>query len=164
MTNTASKQASEVISIHSFAEVIENIVTKQKSLHAIIAFEKDAVICSFNAGRVYTTPNYLTVQTGIDTHITLEPEFLQYSNHSCNPNIFFDTKAMQVIALKHIEPNEELCFFYPSTEIDMAQPFLCYCGSKSCLQNIRGAKYIPAGVLARYRLTEFIKEQVKQSS
>lgn len=164
MINTASEQASKVISIHSFAEVIENTVMKQKSLHATRSFEQEAAICTFHAGKIYTTPNYLTVQTGIDKHITLEPEFLQYSNHSCNPNIFFDTKAMQVIALKHIEPNEELCFFYPSTEIDMAQPFLCYCGSKNCLQNIRGAKHIPSAMLARYRLTEFIKEQVKQSS
>ena len=164
MSNTASRQASQVISVHGFAEVIENSITKQKSLHATRAFEKDSVICSFHAGRIFTTPNYLTVQTGIDTHITLEPEFLQYSNHSCSPNIFFDTKSMEVIALKDIEPNEELCFFYPSTEIDMAQPFLCYCGSKDCLQNIRGAKYIPSSVLARYRLTEFIREQVKQSS
>jgi hypothetical protein len=70
---------------------------------------------------------------------------------------------MQVIALKDIEPNEELCFFYPSTELNMAQPFLCYCGSKDCLQNIKGAKYIPSEIIGKYKLTDFIKEQLKNS-
>lgn len=163
MINVASTSATRVVSTHSFAEVIENSITNQKSLHALIPLKKGEVISEFSAGEIFSTPNYLTVQTGVNTHITLVPEFLQYSNHSCNPNIFFDTTTMQVIALKDIEPNEEICFFYPSTEIDMAQPFLCYCGSKDCLQNIRGAKYIPSEIIGRYKLTDFIKEQLKNS-
>lgn len=161
MTSAASRQSSKVISVHDFAEVIENDVTKQKSLHARVAIKKDECICDFAAGEIFSSPNYLTVQTGIRQHITLVPEFLQYSNHSCNPNIFFDTTTMQIFALQNIEPNEELCFFYPSTELEMAQPFLCYCGSKDCLQNIKGARYLPADVLARYRLTDFIQQQLK---
>jgi hypothetical protein len=89
------------------------------------------------------------------------PVFLQYINHSCNPNVFFDTTTMEVIALRDIEPNEEFSFFYPSTEIDMAQPFICYCGSKDCLQNIRGAKYITGEILKKYRLTDFVKQQLQ---
>lgn len=161
MINTAGKHASKVISQHAFAEVIENSITHQKSLHSRNHFRKNEIISDFTAGEVFSTPNYLTVQTGVDQHITLVPEFLQYSNHSCNPNIFFDTTTMQVIALRDIEPNDELCFFYPSTEFEMAQPFVCFCGSRDCLQNIKGAKYIPAEVLGRYRLTGFIQQQLK---
>ena len=163
MINTASTHSTKIISTHSFAEVIQNTITKQKSLHAIRPFQKEELICKFSAGKVFNSPNYLTVQTGVQEHITLVPQFLQYSNHSCNPNIFFDTTTMEVIALKDIEINEELCFFYPSTELDMSQPFICYCGSKDCLQNIRGAKYLPADTLNKYRLTGFIKEQLKHS-
>jgi len=101
------------------------------------------------------------VQRGVGEHITLMPQFLQYINHSCNPNVFFDTSSMEVIALKDIEPNEEFSFFYPSTEIDMAQPFICFCGSKDCLQNIKGAKYIPGEILKKYRLTDFIQQQLQ---
>ncbi|MEO8770496.1 MAG: SET domain-containing protein-lysine N-methyltransferase [Ferruginibacter sp.] len=163
MINLASSSSTLIVSTHSFAEVIENTTTKQKSLHAIIPIKKGNVIIKFSSGQVFTTPNYLTVQTGVNKHITLLPPFLQYSNHSCNPNIFFDTTTMEVIALKDIEPSEEICFFYPSTELDMAQPFICYCGSKDCLQNIKGAKYIPSDVIGKYKLTDFIKEQLQNS-
>jgi hypothetical protein len=163
MINIASSSSTLIVSTHSFAEVIENTTTKQKSLHAIISINKGDVLSKFSAGQVFATPNYLTVQTDLNKHITLVPQFLQYSNHSCNPNIFFDTTTMEVIALKDIEPSEELCFFYPSTELDMAQPFICYCGSKDCLQNIKGAKHIPSGVIGKYKLTDFIKEQLQHS-
>ncbi len=161
MINIASTSSTKIVSSHFFAEVIENIATSQKSLHALIPLKKAEVISKFSAGQIFDTPNYLTVQTGISEHITLLPKFLQYANHSCNPNIFFDTTTMEVIALRDIEPSEELCFFYPSTELDMAQPFICYCGSKDCLQNIRGAIHIPSDTLGRYKLTDFIKEQLK---
>ena len=163
MINIASSNATLVVSTHSFAEVIENTATQQKSLHALVPIKKGEVIIKFSAGQVFSTPNYLTVQTGVNEHITLVPQFLQYSNHSCNPNIFFDTTTMEVIALRDIEPSEEICFFYPSTELDMAQPFICYCGSKDCLQNIKGAKYIPTDIIGKYKLTDFIKEQLKNS-
>jgi SET domain len=152
---------SEIISRHGFAEILQNTVTKQKSLHALLPFNKGDVISKFSAGNIYSQPNYLTVQRDIDEHITLVPEFLQYINHSCNPNVFFNTTTMEIVALKNIEANEEFSFFYPSTELDMAQPFLCYCGTKNCLQNIKGAKYIPGEILKTYMLTHFIQQQLQ---
>lgn len=163
MIHTASKNATVILSVYSFVEVIEDCITKQKSLHAVMPFKKGALISKFSAGDFYDAPNYLTVQTGTHQHITLDPAFLQYSNHSCSPNIFFDTAAMEIIALRDIEPSEELCFFYPSAEWDMAQPFICYCGSRNCLQNIRGAKYVAINIIHSYRLTYFIEEQLKKA-
>lgn len=151
----------EIISVHGFAEILQNTITNQKSLHALIPFKKGDVLSKFSAGEIYAVPNYLTVQRGVDEHITLMPVFLQYINHSCSPNVFFDTTTMEVVALKDIEVNEEFSFFYPSTELDMAQPFICYCGSKDCLQNIKGAKYIPGEILKTYRLTDFIQQQLQ---
>ncbi len=151
----------EIISRHGFAEVIKNIQTGQYSLHALAPFKKGTLICRFTAGDVYTSPNRLTVQRKEDEHITLVPEFLQYTNHSCSPNVFFDTDSMELLAISNIETNDELCFFYPSTELDMAQPFICYCGSRDCLQNIRGAKHLPADILSKYRLTGFIRQQLQ---
>ena len=127
----------------------------------MIPFKSGELISKFSAGDIYKEPNYLTVQRGVDEHITLRPEFLQYINHSCNPNVFFDTTNMEIIAIRDIEPNEEFSFFYPSTELDMAQPFICFCGTKNCLQNIKGAKYIPGEILKKYRLTDFIQQQLQ---
>ena len=161
MINSAITDASLVIiSNHSFAEVIQNNTSRQKSLHALVPFKKGDMISRFSAGNIFETPNYLTVQTGTKRHITLLPQFLQYINHSCSPNVFFNTTTMELIALKDILPNEEFSFFYPSTEFDMAQPFICFCGSKNCLQNINGAKHIPEQLLNNYRLSDFIQQEL----
>ncbi len=150
----------EIISKHGFAEIIQNKMTFQKSLHALIPFKKGDIISKFSAGETYRVPNYLTVQKGIDEHFTLMPQFLQYINHSCNPNVFFDCSLMEIIATRNIKANEEFSFFYPSTELDMAQSFICFCGYKNCLQNIRGAKYLSEKILKKYRLTDFIQQQL----
>ncbi|MGK7904081.1 MAG: SET domain-containing protein-lysine N-methyltransferase [Hormoscilla sp.] len=63
----------------------------------------------------------------------LDPDFLQYINHSCAPNVFFDTSDLFLRALSKIEIGEELTFFYPSTEWSMDRQFDCLCQSKDCL-------------------------------
>ncbi|HMD00636.1 MAG TPA: SET domain-containing protein-lysine N-methyltransferase, partial [Ferruginibacter sp.] len=137
-TNTITTPARQVISRHKFADVIQNTTTGQKSLHATVSFSPGDVICPFSAGITQDHPTYLTVQIGTSTHITLMPEFLQYINHSCEPNVFFDTTAMELVCLRPLEQGDELTFFYPSTEWEMAQPFVCNCGTPSCLQLING--------------------------
>lgn len=162
LTNTNKTQM--VIDRYSVFELRESASSLQKSLHSIASFMANDVLCSFHAGGIFTEPTYLTVQTGANKHITLQPEYLQYINHSCDPNIFFDTSAMQIISLKNIEPGDELTFFYPSTEWKMAQPFSCYCGSKNCLQKIQGAYYISDDILKQYRLTDFIQQELLQKN
>jgi hypothetical protein len=106
----------------------------------------------------------LTVQIDIGKHITLQPEFLQYINHSCEPNVFFDTTTMHLVALKKILQQEEMTFFYPSTEWEMVQPFNCYCGSVNCLGTIKGASFLPKDIWKQYRLTDFIQQQLNRRS
>jgi len=149
-----------IVSSHHFAEVREDASSLAKSLHSILSFTKDQIICKFGAAAILKTPTYLTIQIGIDEHIHLQPEFLKFINHSCDPNVFFDTQEMQLIALKAIEPGDEFTFFYPSTEWDMAQPFKCLCGSDKCLNRISGAAHMAAEVLKSYRLTQFIHQQL----
>jgi hypothetical protein len=152
----------EVISRHAFGDVLLDTSTNQKCFRATIAIEKGQVISHFHAGITQSYATYLTVQTGVDTHITLQPEFLQYINHSCDPNVFFDTSTMELIALQQLEPGAELTFFYPSTEWEMSQPFVCNCKSKNCLQLINGALHLDQSTLKKYKITDFIKHQIKQ--
>lgn len=156
--------AIQVISNHGFAEVRFNLQTKQHTLVSMKDFRCGELISSFSAGIVKSTPDYLTVQTGIDIHITLKPEFLQYINHSCEPNAFFNTTTMELVALKDIRIDEEFSFFYPSTEWAMAQPFYCYCGSTACLQNIQGASFLTTSQLEKYKFTDFINSQLTASN
>lgn len=149
-----------VISNHEIAEIRQRIANGQNSLFALRSFNKGEQISPLSAGTTSDTPTYLTMQLDIGKHITMVPEFLQYINHSCDPNTFFDTTEMQVIALKNIKPGEELTFFYPSSEWTMSQPFHCYCGSSRCLGEIKGAAFLTDEVLKRYRLTDFIHQQL----
>jgi hypothetical protein len=161
MDTSKTSTALEVISRHNVADVCIDTITAHHSLHAAIDFKAGQSILRFSAMTTQESATYLTIQIGLNTHITLFPEFLQYVNHSCDPNIFFDTTLMELIALKAIQPGDELCFFYPSTEWEMAQPFLCRCGNTDCLQFIEGAANMSPEILNKYRLTDFISKQLK---
>lgn len=154
--------SAEVISTHGFANVLLNNASSQKSLHAAVSFAPGDIICRFNAATVQSFATYLTVQTGLNRHITLSPEFLQYINHSCSPTVFFDTTSMELVCLQALQPGDEFTFFYPSTEWEMARPFVCNCGSTGCLQLINGASHLSVESLSKYKLTDFIRQQVRQ--
>jgi len=82
-------------------------------------------------------------------------------NHSCDPNVSVVLPAnkpreWEVRPLRDIKKGEDLEFFYPSTEWDMAQGFDCSCGTsvsdtreqvsladgQKCIGKIAGAKHI----------------------
>jgi hypothetical protein len=153
-----------IISDHIFAVVRQNITNNQKGFFAQRSYQPGNLVIEFSARGIVSEPNYLTVQVGIDKHILLHPEHLQYINHSCDPNVFFDTHAMQIVALKPIAAGDEMTFFYPSTEWDMAQPFTCFCGSRNCLGEIKGAMHIREEILGNYTLTRFIQQQLHDRS
>ena len=161
-TNSTLDLTYRVLQQAGFVEVREDLPSGHKSLFATQAFSRDSVLCRFSAGETLSKPTRLTIQTGLNQHITLEPDFLQYLNHSCRPDTFFDTTRMVVISLEDIGPGDELTFFYPSTEWDMAEPFACYCGQATCLGHIKGAVHLTSEVLSSYRLTDFIAQQLAQ--
>lgn len=149
-----------IISNHGIAEMRQKVSNEQNALFALQSFQPGEVIAEFWAGTIAAEPTYLTVQVDVGKHITLQPEFLQYINHSCDPNVFFDTTLMQLVALKELNPGDEMTFFYPSTEWQMTQSFNCYCGSPNCLGDIRGAAYLSEDITKQYRFTDFIQQQL----
>lgn len=151
-----------LVSQQSSTQVLKDEATGQHALYALFSFTPGDTISDFSAGSVHDTPSYLTIQTGPDEHITLQPDFLQYVNHSCDPNVFFDTDNMRLICIQPVAAGDELRFFYPSTEWEMAQPFVCNCGCNNCLQLITGAAQLSAGSLSLYQTSSFIKRQLLQ--
>jgi hypothetical protein len=149
-----------ILSNHGVAEKRQRCSNDQNALFALQSFQPGEMIAEFWAGTIAAEPTYLTVQVDVGKHITLQPEFLQYINHSCDPNVFFDTTLMQVVALREIKAGEEMTFFYPSTEWQMTQSFRCYCGSANCLGDIKGAAFLTDDVWKQYRLTDFIQQQL----
>lgn len=133
-----------------------NSKNKHHSIRVLKYFLKNSIIHDFSAREFVKSPTYLSVQIDIDKHIHLSPDYLQYINHSCNPNLFFDTNKGQIIAINDISENEELTFFYPSTEWSMAQAFDCFCGDKNCLGTISGAVNLSKQQLKQYKINHHI--------
>jgi hypothetical protein len=92
--------AYRTISNHGIAEMRRKLSNGQNALFTLRSYQPGDVIANFTAGTISAEPTYLTIQLGIRKHITFDPEFLQYINHSCEPNVFFDTTAMNLVALK----------------------------------------------------------------
>lgn len=123
-------------------------------------FRRGQVVHAFHARETLPRPTYLTVQVAADRHILLGPEFLQYINHGCDPNVHMDVARHEIVCLRDIPAGDELRFFYPSTELDMDRPFSCLCRSPGCLGTIRGALHLPPEQLARYPLAAHVAERV----
>ena len=97
-----------IISQHENCEVKQNKENQQHGLFANASFKNGDVIVAFNASKIVDTPNYLTVQVSEHKHIHLFPEYLQYVNHCCEPNVFFNTTTMQLECDFPVPPNDKL--------------------------------------------------------
>ena len=155
-----AKDSISSVSNSDFFEVVLNQNTNQKSLRSLVVFKGGDFILNFSARAELDKPNYLSIQIDLNKHIELSPEFLQYTNHSCRPNVFFNTSTMELIAIEDINIGDEICFFYPSTELDMSQPFTCNCGRDWCVKEIKGALFMNKDILIKYRLNDLIKNQL----
>lgn len=150
----------QVIYSNEYIEVRRNNISGHHGLFSRKEFTNDQLISAFTAEQVFRKPSYQTIQISDRRHISLQPHFLQYVNHSCEPNCFFNTTDMEFIALHAVNSGDELTFFYPSTEWRMAQPFMCYCGKINCCGLIEGASQMPGNLLKQYKLTTYIHKKL----
>lgn len=100
-------------------------------------------------GDLSTAPTRYSVQLGHGVHLDLlracAPEemmdrfFWRFMNHSCEPSALI--QGRDVVALKPIEPWQEITFHYNTTEYEMSEPFHCRCGSGLCAGVIRGFRF-----------------------
>lgn len=134
---------------------------KFRSLVTKRAYAKGELICEIPTDKVVDKPNRFTVQIDRDKHTDVGK--LAALNHSCNPNVILDTEHLLVYACKDIEKGEELSFFYPATEWEMAAPFICLCGASSCIHVVAGARFLPLSVLENHYLSKHIRECIVET-
>ena len=163
-SSTLHQLSYDIVFSEDIAEVRQAADSGAKSLHAKQSFQPGDVLAKFYPEAILPHATYLTIQLDDKEHISILPEYLRYTNHSCSPNIFFNTATLEVVCLKPVQPGEEMTFFYPSSEWDMAQPFDCCCGSASCLGTIQGASHLTDEVLKNYQLTDFIQQKLRARS
>jgi hypothetical protein len=137
-------------------------VSGQKQLRTTCLHPSGSLLHEFCVGENVSHPTYLSLQIDHHRHIHLEPEFLQYLNHSCDPNVYVDVTRHEIICLRDIDANEEVSFFYPSTEWSMEQVFNCACRSANCLGEIKGAMYLNRNLLPFYKFTPHIMEKLHE--
>ncbi|ORY95754.1 hypothetical protein BCR43DRAFT_493543 [Syncephalastrum racemosum] len=102
-----------------------------------------------------------SVQVSKTEHVELNSD-LYFMNHSCDPSAHMDVDNKCVSALKDLKVGDEINFFYPSTEWDMAQPFTCWCGADKCIKTVTGANKLTAEQLNQFVLVNHIKELVAE--
>ena len=161
ISSTLHQPAYDIVFSEDIAEVRQAADSGAKSLFAKMDFKPGDVIAKFYPEAILSKATYLTIQLDEKEHISILPEYLRFTNHSCSPNIFFNTATLEVTCLQPVTVGQEMTFFYPSSEWDMAQPFECCCGSSNCLRTIQGAAHLSDEVLKNYTLTEFIQQKVK---
>ena len=123
-------------------------------------FQRGDVLCRIPCTARRDRPARHTVQVDAITHV--EVGVLSTMNHSCDPSVRLDTGRMLVITERDIARGEEITYFYPSTEWDMAVPFECRCGSRNCVGVVRGAEHLSPEVLERYFLNQHVLMLRKQ--
>lgn len=70
-------------------------------------------------------------------------------NHSCEPNCGM-RNATQVVAMRDIEPGEELTFDYAMSDMAAYDEFDCACGAESCRKRVTGRDWQNPVLQARY--------------
>ena len=99
-----------------------------------------------------STKDRYSIQISLDEHLhpfdelqgspdTCETPWM-YTNHSCNPNVVI--RGLSYIALRNIQPGDDITFVYETTEVDMSEPFTCGCQSETCRGIIRGYVHLSA--------------------
>jgi hypothetical protein len=128
-----------------------SLITKQ-------AYTKGEVICEIPSDNVVNKATRFTVQIGRNEHTDVGK--LAALNHSCDPNVILDTENMVMVARYDIAKGDELSFFYPSTEWEMAAPFICLCGASNCIHVVAGARFLPLSTLENHFLNKHIREMM----
>lgn len=72
---------------------------------------------------------------------TEHPHYLDFINHSCDPNMRYDTTHLAFYAIMDIPEHAELTYDYDTTESDLTldgSDFVCLCDSENCRTYISG--------------------------
>jgi SET domain-containing protein len=92
----------------------------------------------------------LSVQIEDDLYLVpIEAEAADRVNHSCNPNAGIQGQ-IALVALRDIQPDEEVCFDYAMTDSSPYDEFKCRCGEPTCRGRITGNDWQIEDLWERY--------------
>ena len=101
-------------------------------------------------GRETDTPTRFSLQVGANLHLdqdcarditeVVHRYYWRYMDHDCDPTTVIRNRS--VVSVRDIEPGDGITFNYNTTELDLAEPFRCRCGSALCVRTVRGARHL----------------------
>lgn len=113
-----------------------SIDEKAPSFYRLIAakiYQKNELLIDLKMAEALPSPDYTSIDLG-DKHV--HHPFGRYINHSCNPTAYIDIEQKRVVALKSINPGDEITFNYLVSERQIVAPFDCNCGAENCIGRV----------------------------
>jgi len=78
------------------------------------------------------------MQIGVDAWLCSDGSSLDdYINHSCDPNSGFPSGDLELVALRDIGADEEICWDYSTSISESDWQMECHCGSTRCRRIVR---------------------------
>lgn len=128
-------------------------------LYAKQRIEKDDLICVWG-GVIATAEELADMPEETRTHgLQVEEQIYMvpvdegdpadYVNHSCDPNAGLSGQIC-LVAMREIQPGDEICFDYAMSDSSDYDEFECHCGSSNCRGCISGNDWKLPELQARY--------------
>ncbi|TPX68216.1 spermidine synthase [Spizellomyces sp. 'palustris'] len=78
-----------------------------------------------------------------------------YTNHNCDPNLWYEDTYDVMVARRPIKKGEELTYDYATVDADAEADFDCKCGSHICRKRVTGQDWKLPVLQERYGLRHF---------
>lgn len=86
-----------------------------------------------------------------------------FINHACDPNAGINGQ-ISVVAMREINPGEEVCFDYAMTDSSPYDEFECQCGSANCRRRVTGNDWTLPELQARYKgyFSHYLQKRIER--
>ncbi len=100
----------------------------------------------------------------VEENLFLVPERIgegDYVNHSCNPNAGLSGQ-IALVAMRDIQPGEEVCFDYAMSDTTPYDEFDCACGAADCRGRVTGNDWRIPALQQRYAgyFTPYVQRRI----
>lgn len=139
---------------------------KGKSVFTSETIESGACILIFSGPvkhRKDMTDYEMWIQIGKDLWMGPSGGPDDFVNHSCEPNAGLVEKNsnLVLVAIKHIEQNEEITFDYSTSMFEEPTAMKCTCGAKTCRGIVYNFLELPTTLQEKYINLGIVPEHVK---
>jgi SET domain-containing protein len=133
----------------------KGLFAKEKIRKGEIIHVAEGVILTLEESKKFTEEEQNICYDIDDNHLLCPKDFNNlsadwYINHSCNPNSGSAQGWFTLVAMRDIEPEEEITYDYAMTDSEPEWSMECHCGAKDCRKKITGNDWKIKEIQERY--------------